>query len=63
MTLYLWAVAAIALSLSVLMAGAWMVQQRTGNSGWVDTVWTLSIGLVGAASMFFPLPPQKGVAT
>jgi steroid 5-alpha reductase family enzyme len=31
--LYLWAIAAIALSLSVLMAGAWMVQQRTGNSG------------------------------
>ena len=34
------ALAAIALSLSVLMAGAWAVQQRTGNSGWVDTIWT-----------------------
>ena len=40
--------AAIALSLSVLMAGAWLVQQRTGNSGWVDTIWTFSLGLVGA---------------
>ena len=46
--LYLEALAAIALSLSVLMAGAWMVQQRTGNSGWVDTIWTFSLGLVGA---------------
>jgi steroid 5-alpha reductase family enzyme len=22
------------------------VQQRTGNSGWVDTIWTFSVGLV-----------------
>ena len=42
---YLGALAAIAVSLSVLMAGAWLVQQRTGNSGWVDTIWT-----------FFPRP-------
>src|SRR5258707_15670773 len=55
MGLYLWAIAAIALSLSVLMAGAWMVQQRTGNSGWVDTIWTFSIGLVGAASALWPV--------
>jgi len=45
MMLYLEALAAIALSLSLLMAGAWMVQQRTGNSGWVDTVWTFSLGI------------------
>src|SRR5258707_12987858 len=47
--------AAIALSLSILMAGAWVVQQRTGNSGWVDTIWTFSVGLVGAASALWPL--------
>ena len=41
--LYLEALAAIAVSLSVLMAAAWMVQQRTGNSGWVDTIWTFSL--------------------
>ena len=45
---YLEALAAIALALSVMMAGAWMVQQRTGNSGWVDTIWTFAVGLVGA---------------
>jgi len=53
--LYLEALAAIALSLSVLMAGAWLTQQRTGNSGWVDTIWTFSLGLVGAASALWPV--------
>jgi steroid 5-alpha reductase family enzyme len=55
MILYLGAIAAIALSLSLLMAGAWMVQQRTGNSGWVDTIWTFSLGLVGAGSALWPV--------
>jgi steroid 5-alpha reductase family enzyme len=55
MVLYLWALAAIAASLSVLMAGAWVVQQRTGNSGWVDTIWTFSLGLVGAVSALWPI--------
>src|SRR6202051_3247552 len=53
--LYLEALAAIAVSLSVLMAAAWMVQQRTGNSGWVDTIWTFSLGLVGAGSALWPI--------
>jgi steroid 5-alpha reductase family enzyme len=53
--LYLEALAAIAVSFSVLMAGAWMVQQRTGNSGWVDTIWTFSLGLVGAAAALWPV--------
>lgn len=59
--LYLKALAAIALSLSVLMAGAWMVQQRTGNSGWVDTIWTFSLGIVGVGSALWPIagsPPN-----
>jgi steroid 5-alpha reductase family enzyme len=55
MILYPGALAAIALSLSLLMAGAWMVQQRTGNSGRVDTIWTFSLGLVGAGSALWPL--------
>jgi hypothetical protein len=37
------------------MAGAWVVQLRTGNSGWVDTIWTFSVGLVGAASALWPV--------
>jgi steroid 5-alpha reductase family enzyme len=42
-------------ALSVLMASAWAVQQRTGNSGWVDTIWTFSLGLVGAGSALWPV--------
>src|SRR5690606_31933166 len=34
------ALLSIAAALCVVMAGAWLVQQRTGNSGWVDTAWT-----------------------
>jgi steroid 5-alpha reductase family enzyme len=52
--LYFEALAAIAVSLSVPMAGAWMVQRRTGNSGWVDTIWTFSLGLVGAGAALWP---------
>src|SRR6185437_9631602 len=44
--LYLKALLAIAVSLSILMALAWLVQQRSGNSGWVDTIWTFAVGLV-----------------
>lgn len=52
---YFAALATIALSLSIIMMGAWVVQQRTGNSGWVDTIWTFSVGLAGAASALWPL--------
>jgi steroid 5-alpha reductase family enzyme len=39
-TFYLQALLAIAVSLSILMTLAWVVQQRSGNFGWVDTIWT-----------------------
>jgi len=35
--------------LAVFMAFAWLIQQRTGNSGWVDTVWTFGVGVTGIA--------------
>jgi steroid 5-alpha reductase family enzyme len=66
---YLEALAAIAVSLSILMTIAWAVQQRTGNSGWVDTIWTFAVGLVGAGSAIWPVgaempnPRQWLVAT
>ena len=52
---FLAALVLIAASLSILMAGAWVVQQRTGNSGWVDTIWTFSLGLVGAGAALWPI--------
>jgi steroid 5-alpha reductase family enzyme len=45
---------AIAIALCALMAVAWIVQQRTGNSGWVDTIWTFSVGLVGMVAALWP---------
>jgi steroid 5-alpha reductase family enzyme len=52
---YLEALAAIAVSLSILMTMAWAVQQRTGNSGWVDAIWTFAVGLTGAGSALWPV--------
>lgn len=43
------------IALSAIMGLAWQVQQRSGNSGWVDTVWTFGLGSVGIASALIPL--------
>jgi steroid 5-alpha reductase family enzyme len=53
--LYLEARRGNAASLSVLMAGAWVVQQPAGNSGRVDGTWPFSLGLVGAGSVLSPV--------
>jgi steroid 5-alpha reductase family enzyme len=44
-----------ALSLAILMAAAWFAQRRTGQSGWVDTIWSLSVGFVGAGLALAPI--------
>ena len=56
MTLLQFVVAAVLVSasLSLIMAGAWLVWRRTGNSGWVDTTWTFGLGTVGIASAAAP---------
>jgi steroid 5-alpha reductase family enzyme len=37
--------AAIALiSLAVVMSAGWTIQRQTGNSGWIDAVWTFGVG-------------------
>jgi steroid 5-alpha reductase family enzyme len=43
------------LALAALMAGAWVAQRRTGNSGWIDFTWTIGVGLVGAFSALVPI--------
>lgn len=35
------------LLLAICMTGAWSVEQRTGNAGWVDVIWTCAMGLTG----------------
>jgi steroid 5-alpha reductase family enzyme len=42
-------------ALSLIMAAAWGAQQATGNSGWVDTTWSLGVGTVGAGAAAWPL--------
>lgn len=37
--------AAVAVSLSVLKAGALVVRPRTGDFGWVNAIWTFPLGL------------------
>lgn len=41
-------------ALSAIMALAWRVQQRSGNSGWVDVTWSLGVGAVGTALALLP---------
>jgi steroid 5-alpha reductase family enzyme len=48
------ALVAIAVSLSLVMSVAWAIEQASGNSGWIDTVWTFGLGLVGAGFALAP---------
>jgi steroid 5-alpha reductase family enzyme len=52
------AIVLMGLALSGIMCGAWVTQQRTGNSGWVDTIWTFGVGFVGAAAALAPISDQ-----
>ncbi len=45
---------AVAVGLAVGMTVAWLAWRRTQNSGWVDTVWTFSVGIVGLAAAIAP---------
>lgn len=50
------------LLLAAIMAGAWVVQQRTRNSGYVDAIWTFGLGAVGAISALVPLHGSDSVS-
>lgn len=44
------ALAALTVLLSLTMTCAWLVWRASGNSGWVDTIWTFGLGAIGNAS-------------
>jgi len=44
----------VSIAISLIMAAAWYVQKRTGNSGWVDVTWSLSVGSVAFAASILP---------
>jgi steroid 5-alpha reductase family enzyme len=48
------ALAGVAAALSIVMSGAWFAWRRTGNAGWVDTVWTFGVGGIGVAAALLP---------
>lgn len=46
--------------LVLIMTGAWAVQLRTGQSGWIDTIWSFAVGFVGATAALAPITGQEG---
>ncbi len=53
-------VAAIALCLA--MSLAWAAQRRTGRSGWIDTIWSAAVGLVGVGVALAPIGRGAGAS-
>ena len=49
-------IALSAVMLSAAMALAFVVQRRTGQSGWIDTIWSFSIGATGAMALMLQGP-------
>ena len=45
----------VAAAISAIMASAWSVQRKTGNSGWVDVTWSLGVGGVAFIAAAWPL--------
>jgi steroid 5-alpha reductase family enzyme len=43
-----------AVLLSAIMTGAWALQRATGNSGWVDAVWSFGLGSAGLVMALLP---------
>ncbi|OYR19387.1 DUF1295 domain-containing protein [Brucella thiophenivorans] len=35
----------VAISLSLIMSFAWGLERKTGKSGWIDAIWSISVGL------------------
>jgi steroid 5-alpha reductase family enzyme len=46
-------------ALAVVMAAAWAIQRQTGNSGWVDTIWSFGVGGVGLVGALLPLTSHE----
>lgn len=46
------ALAAAASFLIVAMSFAWIVQRRSGNSGWIDTIWSFSVGVASLVALW-----------
>ncbi len=54
MTLAL-AIFGLAVALSAIMTGAWWIALRSGKSGWIDAIWSASVGVCGALAAILSL--------
>ena len=41
--------------LAAIMTGAWAAQRATGQTGWIDAIWTFGVGVTGVALALAPL--------
>jgi len=48
---------------AAFMFVAWVVQQRTGNSGWVDVIWTIAVGTSGLTAIVSGAPDRDTART
>jgi steroid 5-alpha reductase family enzyme len=49
---------AVLIACSLAMVLAWVVQQRSGNSSWVDVTWTFGTALAGIVLILAPTAPD-----
>jgi steroid 5-alpha reductase family enzyme len=52
------AVLAVLVFMSAVMAAGWAFVVRTHNAGWTDVFWTFGAGMAGVACALIPLPGQ-----
>lgn len=52
---FLVALALVAAAMSAYMALAALVERRSGNSGWIDVVWTFGLGATGVLGALLPV--------
>jgi steroid 5-alpha reductase family enzyme len=45
----------LAIVLVAIMTAAWWIALKTGQSGWVDTIWSLAVGIVGLFAALAPI--------
>jgi steroid 5-alpha reductase family enzyme len=43
----------VAISLSAIMALAWALERKSGKSGWIDAIWSFSVGLGSVIAVMF----------
>lgn len=51
----------IAIALCAAMALAWLVALRTGQSGWIDAIWSFAVGGAGIAAALMPIDGREPV--